>query len=85
MCQFFELLLVDWLNDCMVGVEKLRRAATPLGAGMAPPLLVTVCEDPQMLRGSSEANVSRVVLKPPLDQRFVTRLFAWCGEKEGGA
>ncbi len=62
--QFFDVLLVDWLMDGMDGLETLRRAAKVLGAGMPPNLLVTAYDDPLMWRGSRDAHVGRVLLKP---------------------
>ncbi len=62
--QFFDVLLVDWLMDGMNGVEMLRRATAMLGSGMPPSILVTAYDDPAMWRGSREAQVGRVLLKP---------------------
>ena len=62
--QFFDVLLVDWLMDGMDGVETLRRAATLLGAGMPPSILVTAYDDPEMWRRSRDVHVGCVLLKP---------------------
>ncbi len=62
--QFFDVLVVDWLMDGMDGVETLHRAATLLGSGMPPSMLVTAYDDPVMWRHSREAHVGCVLLKP---------------------